>query len=217
MFNFNLKRLLCCTMLLVASLAALAQKTITGIVSSEDGKPLPGATIMEKGTQNIVVSNAAGSFSIRVASAKSLLVVSFSGYSAKEIAVGSSSSLTVSLSFGQGQMDDVIVVGYGKQRKVTSVGAQASIGTKELIQSPVANISNSLVGRLPGLFAIQGSGEPGADQSRLLIRGLGTFAGTGAPLVLVDGIQVDNYNNIDPNELESVTILKDASSTAVMA
>ncbi|HZH67509.1 MAG TPA: TonB-dependent receptor [Flavisolibacter sp.] len=215
MFNFNLKRLLCCTMLLVASLAALAQKTITGIVSSEDGKPLPGATIMEKGTQNIVVSNAAGAFSIRVASAKSLLVVSFSGYSAKEIAVGSSSSLTVSLSFGQGQMDDVIVVGYGKQRKVTSVGAQASIGTKELIQSPVANISNSLVGRLPGLFAIQGSGEPGADQSRLLIRGLGTFAGTGAPLVLVDGIQVDNYNNIDPNELESVTILKDASSTAV--
>ncbi|MFN3379333.1 MAG: SusC/RagA family TonB-linked outer membrane protein, partial [Runella zeae] len=88
-------------------------------------------------------------------------------------------------------------------------------GTKELVQSPVANISNSLVGRMTGLFATQSGGEPGNDASKIRIRGVGTFSGNTDPLTLVDGIQVDNYNNIDPNEIESVTILKDASSTAV--
>lgn len=112
-------------------------------------------------------------------------------------------------------LDDVIVVGYGTQKKINNTGAVSTINTKELVQSPVANISNSLVGRLPGLFATQSGGEPGNDASRIRIRGVGTFSGNTDPLAIVDGIQVDNYNNIDPNEIESVTILKDASSTAV--
>lgn len=207
--------LLLFALMATACLTAIAQRPVTGIVTAEDGKPLQGATITEKGTKNATVTSAAGTFALKVLSPKSVLVISYSGYGAKELVAGSSGSVTVSLTAMQAQLDDVVVVGYGKQKKVTNVGAQSSIGTKELVQSPVANISNSLVGRLPGLFATQGSGEPGNDQSRLLIRGIGTFSGNQSPLILVDGIQVDNYNNIDPNEIESITILKDASSTAV--
>jgi len=193
----------------------LAQQKISGVIRGEGNAPLSGATISEKGTKNTVVSNETGQYVITVAGAKSALEFSFTGYTLKQITVGNQSAITVTLEASQKLLDDVVVIGYGKQKKVTSVGAQSAISTKELVQSPVANISNSLVGRMPGLFATQGSGEPGNDQSRILIRGVGTFSGNQSPLILVDGIQVDNYNNIDANEIESVTILKDASSTAV--
>ncbi|MBC7867370.1 MAG: TonB-dependent receptor [Gloeobacteraceae cyanobacterium ES-bin-316] len=201
--------------LLFFSVRVFAQTTINGTVTSDDGIPLSGVTVTEKGTKNVVVSTATGLFSIEVASDKSILIFSFSSYLPKEVMVGNTTNFSIELSIDQQQLEDVVVVGYGKQKKVTSVGAQSAISTKELVQSPVANISNSLVGRMAGLFATQGSGEPGNDQSRILIRGIGTFSGNQGPLILVDGIQVDNYNNIDPNEIEAVTILKDASSTAV--
>ncbi|MBC7892598.1 MAG: TonB-dependent receptor, partial [Sphingobacteriaceae bacterium] len=132
-----------------------------------------------------------------------------------ETVVGRQTTLNVSLKPDNKALDEVVVVGFGTQKKINATGAISSISTKELIQSPVANISNSLVGRMPGLFATQSGGEPGNDGSKIRIRGVGTFSGNTDPLTLVDGIQVDNYNNIDPNEIESVTILKDASSTAV--
>ena len=192
-----------------------AQKTITGNITSEDGKPLSGVTVSIKGTKTVAISTEAGNFSIKVQNDKSVLIFSHTSHIEKQLTVGSLTLINVQLQLAQKQLDDVVIVGYGKQKKITSVGAQSSIGSKELVQSPVANISSSLVGRLPGLFATQASGEPGNDQSRILIRGIGTFSGNQGPLVLVDGIQVDNYNNIDANEIESVTILKDASSTAV--
>jgi len=197
------------------SAAVFAQKSVTGNITSDDGKPLSGATVSEKDNKNTVVSNEAGAFTIKVASEKSVLVFSHTSHTERQVTVGKQAVLNISLQASQKQLEDVVIVGYGKQKKITSVGAQSAIGSKELVQSPVANISNSLVGRLPGLFATQGSGEPGNDQSRILIRGIGTFSGNQGPLVLVDGIQVDNYNNIDANEIETVTILKDASSTAV--
>ena len=192
-----------------------AQKTITGNITSEDGKPLSGVTVSIKGTKTVAISTEAGNFSIKVPNDKSVLIFSHTSHIEKQLTVGSLTLINVQLQLAQKQLDDVVIVGYGKQKKITSVGAQSSIGSKELVQSPVANISSSLVGRLPGLFATQASGEPGNDQSRILIRGIGTFSGNQGPLVLVDGIQVDNYNNIDANEIESVTILKDATSTAV--
>ncbi|MDZ4810917.1 MAG: TonB-dependent receptor [Bacteroidota bacterium] len=203
------------TLLLFFCGNVLAQQKVSGIVTGEGNAPLPGVTITERGTKNAVISNETGQYVITVAGAKSVLEFSYSGYTLRQITVGNQSAITVTLEALQKQLDDVVVIGYGKQKKVTSVGAQSSISTKELVQSPVANISNSLVGRMPGLFATQSSGEPGNDQSRILIRGIGTFSGNQGPLILVDGIQVDNYNNIDANEIESVTILKDASSTAV--
>ncbi|MFD2285876.1 SusC/RagA family TonB-linked outer membrane protein [Pedobacter petrophilus] len=188
---------------------------ITGTVVDETGKTIPGVSIAEKGTKNGTTTSVDGTFSIKVKDQNSIIIFSSTGYTSKQITVGTQKAFKIILNSSDNKLDDVVVVGYGTQKKITTTGAISSITTKELTQSPVANISNSLVGRLPGLFATQTSGEPGNDASTLRIRGVGTFNGSADPLVLVDGIQVENFNNIDPNEVESLSILKDASATAV--
>lgn len=189
--------------------------TITGKVTDENGATLTGVSIVVKGTQRGTTSDANGKYILAVPNENATVVFSFVGYQVFETVVGRQTTLNVILKDDNKSLDEVVVVGFGTQKKINATGAISSISTKELIQSPVANISNSLVGRLPGLFATQSGGEPGNDGSKIRIRGVGTFSGNTDPLTLVDGIQVENYNNIDPNEIESVTILKDASSTAV--
>lgn len=191
------------------------QTTVQGRILDETGTGLPGVTIQVKGTQQGTVSDANGDFTLSVPDNKVVLLFSFVGYVPQEIPLNGQTTLNVNLQPDTEALSEVLVVGFGTQKKINATGAISSVGTKELVQSPVANISNSLVGRMPGLFATQVGGEPGNDGSRIRIRGVGTFSGNTDPLVMVDGIQVDNYNNIDPNEIESVTILKDASSTAV--
>ena len=185
------------------------------VTDGETKEGLPGVNIQIKGTKKGVNSSSTGEFTINVADKNAVLIFSFIGYETQEVIIGNRQLLNVSLKAGDKALDEVVVVGFGTQKKINATGAISTINTKELIQSPVANISNSLVGRMPGLFATQSGGEPGNDGSKIRIRGVGTFSGNTDPLTLVDGIQVDNYNNIDPNEIESVTILKDASSTAV--
>jgi len=191
-------------------------QTVSGTVTdSEKGQPIPGASVVLKGANRGTNTDVNGKYSISVPNGNAVLVFSFVGFEKQEVTVGSRTVLDVSLANDLKELDEVVVVGFGTQKKINATGAISTIGTKELIQSPVANISNSLVGRLPGLFATQAGGEPGNDGSKIRIRGVGTFSGNTDPLTLVDGIQVDNFNNIDPNEIESVTVLKDASSTAV--
>jgi len=112
-------------------------------------------------------------------------------------------------------LDEVVAVGYGVQKKATITGAIASVESAKLIQSPVTNLSNALNGRVSGLLTTQASGAPGQDQTTLRIRGVGTFSGATDPLIMVDGIEAQSYNNIDPNEIENISVLKDASATAV--
>jgi TonB-linked SusC/RagA family outer membrane protein len=112
-------------------------------------------------------------------------------------------------------LEEVVVIGFGRQNRITITGAVSGIRTEDLMKSPAPNISNSLIGRMTGVIAVQRSSEPGEDQSTIRIRGVGTFSGSQAPLILVDGVEVDNYNNIDPNDIESISVLKDASATAV--
>ncbi len=188
---------------------------ITGYVYDDTGLPLPGATIREKGTNNAIATDVKGFFSLRVKNQDAILVISSIGLTPKEVTVGNQKSFKINLGANSTNLQDVVVIGYGTQKKINQTGSSASITTKELTQSPAANISNSLVGRLPGLFASQASGEPGNDASTIRIRGVGTYTGNTNPLILVDGIEVTNYNNIDPNEIASLTILKDATSTAV--
>ena len=185
------------------------------VIDAESGEGLPGVNIQIKGTKRGANTTSTGEFVINVADKNAVLIFSFIGYETQEVMIGNRLLLNISLKAGDKALDEVVVVGFGTQKKINATGAISTINTKELIQSPVANISNSLVGRMPGLFATQSGGEPGNDGSKIRIRGVGTFSGNTDPLTLVDGIQVDNYNNIDPNEIESVTILKDASSTAV--
>lgn len=188
---------------------------VTGVIADDQGAPLVGATVQVKGTDIGTVTDVEGKFSLQVPDLNAVLVVSYTGFEMQEIALAGRNSIQVILTINTKSLEELVVVGYGVQKKINTTGAISTISTKELVQSPVANISNSLVGRLPGLFATQSGGEPGNDASKIRIRGIGTFSGNTDPLVLVDGIEVSNYNNIDPNEIESVTILKDASSTAV--
>ncbi|MBS7562919.1 TonB-dependent receptor [Mucilaginibacter sp. Bleaf8] len=185
--------------------------TVKGTVNDEKGLPLPGATVRVKGGTRAVTTNENGEFTIANVPDSATLVISFSGFKTREISV-KEDLRNIRLS-PLDALSDVVIVGYGTQKRERVTGAIAAVGTKELQQSPVANLSNALAGRLPGLLTVQNSGEPGADGSNLNIRGFGT-TNNAAPLVLVDGIQRD-FSGLDPNEVESVSILKDAASTAI--
>ena len=188
---------------------------IRGTITDEKGEALIGVSIMEKGTLNGTVSDIDGNFEIVVGSRESVLVFSYIGYNTYQYKVENKSEINVVLSEDVVSLQEVVIIGYGKQKRESVTAAIAAIESKDLVQSPQANISNSLVGRLPGLLAVQRSGQPGEDQTTLRVRGTGTFSGSSDPLVIVDGIEGVNYNSIDPNEIESLSILKDASATAV--
>lgn len=188
-------------------------KTIIGKVTDSEGKELSGVSVTVKSTGKGTSTDAKGEFTID-ANQGDTLEFSIIGYKSLSVTVGSSIAMAVKLELDVTGLADVVVVGYGKQKKVSVVGSIATVQTKELKQSPSANLSNALVGRLPGLIAQQGSGEPGFDESTLYIRGVNSFSGSNSPLILVDGIQ-RSFSNLDANEVESVSILKDASATAV--
>jgi TonB-linked SusC/RagA family outer membrane protein len=196
---------------------------ITGRITDDKGEALVGASVVLEGTTKGVITDIDGNYSLEITAAerKGNLVFSFVGFEKQTLPIGKGKVFNVVLNEA-GALGEVVVVAFATQKKATVTGAISSVSTKELTQSPVANISNSLVGRMAGLFAVQGSGEPGNDASTLRIRGVGTFATApaglpdpSAPLIMVDGVEVSNYNNIDPNEIENLTILKDASATAV--
>jgi TonB-linked SusC/RagA family outer membrane protein len=188
---------------------------ISGKVMDYKGNPIPGATVIIKGTTVGVTTDMDGKFEFEAPLNSRILSVSFVGYKTVEIPIGTKTSFSVVLEEISVGLNEVVAVGYGIQKKATITGAVATMKNTELMQSPQANISNALAGRLSGILSVQRSGEPGADQSIIRIRGIGTFSGTQDPLIMVDGIETDNYNNIDPNEIENIAILKDASATAV--
>lgn len=189
--------------------------TITGIVRDEGSQPMVGAIVYSPEYNIATMTDNKGWYSITVPRTGIEIQVSFIGYKTFSFTVGNKAVQNVLLEDETHTLDDAVVVAYGTQRKATVTGSVAAVSTKDLLQSPQANISNALAGRMPGLLSVQRSGEPGNDASTLRIRGVGTFAGDQDPLIMVDGIETENYNNIDPNEIESITILKDASATAV--
>ena len=186
--------------------------TITGIVKDSDGVPLPGANVMEKNTNNGTVTDFDGNFSIKVASQNSTLVISYIGLKSSEFVVGTKTQIDIQLENDPQSLDEVVMVGYGTQKKISVVGAQSTIRTEEL-QQPVANLGTMLAGRISGLTGVQRSGLPGFDGADLWIRGISTFGASG-PLILVDGVE-RSLDNIDPRDISSFSILKDASATAV--
>jgi TonB-linked SusC/RagA family outer membrane protein len=186
--------------------------TIKGTVLDSDKLSLPGVSIVEKGTTNGTQTDFDGSYTIKVSSKKAILVFTFQGLKTVEKEVGDSKTIDIELVSNLNSLDEVVVVGYGKQKKVSVVGAQSSIDVNELKQ-PVANVSTMLAGRISGLTGVQRSGLPGGNSADLWIRGLSTF-GSSSPLILVDGVEraIDDLNPID---IASFSILKDASATAV--
>lgn len=184
--------------------------TITDVAT---GKPLAGATVRLKTSNIVTTTDENGNFMLRVPGAGSVLAISYVGYETAEIKIGNQTNISVKLNPSVATGEEVVVVAYGTQKKATVTGAISSIKTKEIKQSPAANLAVTLAGRLPGLTSIQRSGQPGRDITQLFIRGQGTVNAQ-SPIILVDGIERD-LTYIDPNEVESITILKDASSTAI--
>lgn len=186
---------------------------IRGRVIDETGKPIPGVTIKVKGASQVALTDNMGNFSMTVPDLEVILEVSSIGFEKLEYPVSGRSSLEITLKSSSSDLTEVVVVAYGTQKKATVTGAISSISTKEIKQSPSANLAVTLAGRLPGLTSIQTTGEPGRDNVGLYLRGRGTLNGQN-PLILVDGVERD-LGYIDPNEVDNVTILKDASSTAL--
>jgi TonB-linked SusC/RagA family outer membrane protein len=190
------------------------KKSVSGKVTDEKGQTVPGASVIVKGTTNGVITALNGSFTLANVPENATLQVSFVGMKTQEFPVAGKTNFNVVMVDETVGLEDIIVVGYGTQKKVTVVGAVTAISTRELRQSPTTNISNALAGRLPGLIVNQFSGgEPGVDQSSVFVRGMSTL-GNQSPIVLVDGIERD-FQYLNPEEVESFTILKDASATAV--
>lgn len=190
-----------------------AQDVVTGIILDKNGTPLE-AGVTVKGTQTAAQANSDGYFSIPAREGQTL-VFHYMGSERHELVVGANKNLTVVLPEMIESINEVVIIGYGEQRKITVTGAVASIKTKEIKQSAVSNLSNALVGRLPGLLARQSKGEVGGDGSTLRLRGTGTYGSQKDPLIMIDGVPREGFQFIDPNEVESITILKDASATAV--
>ena len=191
--------------------ATVGQVTASGVVEDTSGEPLIGATVLVVGTTTGVSTDIDGQFSFSVP-AGSKLQISYVGYKPVEVAAGQ--HLKIVLDVDADVLDEVVVVGYGTQKKTTLTGAVGGVKGDEVLKTPVANIQQSLTGRIPGLATTVQSGEPGADDVTFWLRGAGTVNGT-APLVLVDGVPRDNMRVIDPREVESISVLKDASATAV--
>lgn len=187
---------------------------VTGYVTDENKKPLAGVSVTLIKDNKGTVTNESGMFSISVP-ANSVLRFSYVGYEIAEVAVKNQSVINVTLKLQVATLNDLVIVGYGQQKKESVTGAITTMSSKQLVQSPVTNLSNALAGRLSGLTAIQSTGKPGADAASLYVRGVGTYTGNTNPLIMVDGIARDSYNDIDPNEVENISILKDASATAV--
>lgn len=188
---------------------------ITGVVYDGNGEVVIGATVRVKGTTIGVITDFDGNFTLNVPDKNSVLEVSFIGYKTQEINLKNRKHITVRLSEDVQSLEEVTVVAYGVQKKATLTGAISSIGTEALIKSPSASITNSLAGQLPGVSSIQVSGQPGSDNAKIFVRGVGSLTESGAaPLILVDGVERDFYQ-MDPNEIESINVLKDASATAV--
>lgn len=199
---------------MVLAIDNLDQKKITGTVKDESGTALPGVNIIVKGTMNGVASDTNGNYSITAPDKNAILVFSFIGYNTQQIPVGDRTTISVVLVESTQEIEEVVVVAYGTQKKVTVTGAISTVQTKELKQSSSANLSVALAGRLPGLTALQSSGMPGNDAVSLHLRGMGTTNGAN-PLILIDGVPRENISSLDPNEIASISVLKDASSTAV--
>lgn len=187
---------------------------VTGKVTNEAGEPLQGVTIQVKGSTTTATTDAAGSFQINVPGNNSILVFSYVGMQTLEHRVSGSGNIAIVLSSDKSTLSDVVVVGYGTQKKINLTGSVATVGGSTLVERPATNAANLLQGRVTGLQVIQPTASPGRDDPQFQIRGLGSFGASSSPLVLVDGL-IGSITNLNPNDIESVSVLKDAASAAI--
>lgn len=197
--------------------------TIRGKIADAQGASLPGVNVTVKGTQKGAVSDGDGNYQLSGVPSKATLVFSFIGYLRQEIEINNRSTIDVTLQADVKALNEVVVVGYGTQRKIETTGSIASVKASDLVQTPVANVAQGLQARVSGIQINQNSGAPGGNVS-VRIRGTNSINGASEPLYVVDGIQISNgggindvspLSTINPNDIESVEVLKDASASAI--
>ncbi|RED45752.1 SusC/RagA family TonB-linked outer membrane protein [Seonamhaeicola aphaedonensis] len=193
-----------------------AQEKISGVVKDVGGIPLPGVSILQKGTTRGASTDFDGNYTLELTSGQKTLVFSYLGFKTVEIQVNNRTTIDVTMEEDIASLDEVVVIGYGTQKKESVVGAITQIKGESLqeLNSGITNVEEALQGNLPGVTAIQGSGVPGRNDMQIFIRGQASWNGSGQPLILVDGAPRD-IDNIDFNDIENLSVLKDASATAV--
>ncbi|MEA4985847.1 TonB-dependent receptor SusC [bioreactor metagenome] len=189
------------------------QNIVSGTVVDVDKTPIIGVNIFIKGTDQGVITDINGKYSIRIESSDDILIFRYVGMQTQEIAVRNSKIIDVTLQEESTKLDEVVVVGYGTQKKASAVGAISQVKGDNLMQSGTSDISQAISGKLSGVLTMQRTGQPGANDTEILIRGLSSWNGS-QPLILVDGVERD-FTSMDPNEIETISVLKDASATAV--
>lgn len=190
-----------------------ADKKLTGTVKDIKGEPIPGASVIVKGTTIGTITDFEGTFTLQVPVDAKTLMFSFVGYNTQEVAIGNITTFNVVLEEMTVGVDEVVVVGYGTQTKASIVGSISTVRAEEIKTIATANLTNTIGGHVSGVITKMGEGKPGEDDAQIFIRGRATTNST-APLVLVDGIESD-FGRLNPNDIESFSVLKDASATAV--
>ena len=185
-------------------------QTISGRITDTSGEPVIGASVVVKGTTNGTITDFDGKFSLN-APAQGTLTISYIGYKKMEIPINGQRTVNVTLKEDTEILDEVVVVGYGTQKKATLTGSVSSVSGEDIKKVSAANLSNTLAGKTAGIIANTRSGEPGEDGADILIRGKGTLGNT-SPLIVVDGIADRSFSRLNPEDIESISVLKDASA-----
>lgn len=201
--------------LVLLSIGASAQDkiTVTGTVVDGTGETIIGASVMEVGTTNGTVTDFDGNFKLQVKNENAQIRISYIGFTTKTVKV-SSKPMQITIDEDNKTLTEVVVVGYGAQKKESVIGAISQVSSKDLLSTPTANVTQAIAGKIPGVVTTQTSGAPGMDDASINIRGRATFAGDGSPLVMVDGVE-RAFSQVAPDDIESISVLKDASATAV--
>jgi TonB-linked SusC/RagA family outer membrane protein len=218
-------------LLLLGVLVGYAQSNISGTITGTTGEPLIGASVVLKGTSNGAITDLDGKYALKIPSQSGTLVVSFVGYESQDVAIGSSSVIDVTLAEGSA-LSEVVVVGYGTQKKSQTTGAISSINSRQLTEMPVTNVAQALQGRIAGVDVVQSGSKPGSVPT-IRVRGRRSFRASNDPLYVVDGVPMagtpatpgtagfsgtsgsSGYEDINPNDVQSIEVLKDATSTAI--
>lgn len=210
----QLRKLFVCAALLMISVVASAQIKVKGVVTDAQGEPVIGATVKEQGTTVGTVTDFDGKFQMEVKSQKSVLVISYIGYQTQNITVGGQTTINVSMKEDANLLDDVVVVGYGTQKKATLTGAVASVSGDVLESRPVSNTAIGLQGRIPGLTITRTAARPGNEDLSIKLRGASSINSV-EPLIIIDGVPAisnTEFSSLNPNDIENVSVLKDASA-----
>ena len=211
--TIQLRKLVLFLVLMILSFDLLAQVTVTGVVTDESGNSLPGVNVFEKGTTNGTITDLDGKYMLRVQNGTTI-TFSFIGYDDQEFSVSGTKQLNVVLKESTQEIEEVVVVGYGQQKKASVVGAITQTTGEQLQRTAgVPDLGQALTGNLPGLVTMQSTGLPGQENPDIVIRGSSSW-NSSAPLVLVDGIERP-MSSVDVNSVASISVLKDASATAI--